>query len=123
MTNLKQYKESKSEEFYSIFEGNKFEASYKMIKTGEDGKVEPYFISDWLQTYTEELEAKVREDERERMKGLPLIQQNSRIERVAHNIRKRIHKECLSSSGIGYKYESSKARKIAFEEIQALTNT
>jgi len=34
-------------EFYSIFEGNKFEPSYKMLK-GNGKKVEPYFIEDWI---------------------------------------------------------------------------
>jgi hypothetical protein len=34
-------------EFYSTFEGNKFEASAKKLKQNGD-KVEAYFIEDWL---------------------------------------------------------------------------
>jgi len=34
-------------EFYSVFEGNKFEASYKRLKD-VDGKTTGYFIEDWL---------------------------------------------------------------------------
>lgn len=55
------------------------------------------------------------------LENKPLIEQNPDIEQVAHNIRTRIEAECFVKTEDGYKFESSEARKIAFEEIQTLT--
>ncbi len=61
MTNLKQYKVSKSEELKNLL-------GESTLKKDENwATVDAEEILYWLQTYTEELEAKVREDERERI--------------------------------------------------------
>lgn len=55
--------EEKVQEFYSTFEGNKFEASYKKLKDIGDEKVGPYFMSDWLTETLTTIYQRGREDE------------------------------------------------------------